>query len=111
MRFVFGECELDTERYELRRAGQAIAFEPKAFQVLAYLLRHSGRAVGEQDLLQAFWPGTSDAHYTEYSLRNCLHKIRQAVSEAGTQEAIRANQRRSPFTPFVGCGSSTPSIP
>jgi DNA-binding winged helix-turn-helix (wHTH) protein len=72
MRLAFGECELDTERYELRRAGQAIALEPKAFRVLAYLLRHSGRAVGEQDLLQAFWPGTSDESYKEYSLRHWL---------------------------------------
>jgi WD40 repeat protein/DNA-binding winged helix-turn-helix (wHTH) protein len=88
MRFVFGECDLDAERYELRRAGHAVALEPKAFRVLAHLLRHHGRAVAKQDLLQEFWPGISDAHYREYSLRNCLHKIRQAVGDAGTQRAV-----------------------
>ena len=47
MRFVFGDCELDTERYELRRAGQGVALEPKAFRVLAHLLRHHGRVVAK----------------------------------------------------------------
>jgi WD40 repeat protein/DNA-binding winged helix-turn-helix (wHTH) protein len=94
MHFVFGDCELDTERYELRRAGHAVALEPKAFRVLAHLLRHHGRAVAKQDLLQEFWPGISDAHYKEYSLRNCLHKIRQAVGDAGTQQAVIETVRR-----------------
>jgi DNA-binding winged helix-turn-helix (wHTH) protein len=63
MHFVFGECTLDTERYELRRAGQVVPLAPQAFKVLVYLVQHHGRAVGKQDLLQAFWPGTSEAHY------------------------------------------------
>ena len=31
MRFVFGGYTLDTERYELRWAGQVVALEPRAF--------------------------------------------------------------------------------
>lgn len=88
MRFVFGDCELDTERYELRRAGQVVALEPMALRVLAYLLRQSGRAVTKQDLLQTFWPGTSEATYKECSLRNCLMKIRQAVGDMGTPRSV-----------------------
>ena len=88
MRCVFGECELDTERYELRRAGHLVALELKAFWVLAHLLRHHGRVVAKQDLVQACWPGTSEAHDKDYSLRNCLHKIRQAIGDAGTQRTV-----------------------
>jgi DNA-binding winged helix-turn-helix (wHTH) protein len=88
MRFVFGNCMLDTERYELRRAGQVIALEPRAFRVLVYLLRHAGRAVAKQELVQACWPGTAEASYSEYALHNCLHKIRQAVGDAGTLRAV-----------------------
>ena len=67
MRFVFGDCELDTERYELRRAGQVVALEPMALRVLAHLLRQSGRAVTKQDLLQTFWPGMSEVTYRALS--------------------------------------------
>ena len=89
MRFVFGDCDLDTERYELRRAGQVVALEPRAFRVLAYLLRHAGRAVAKQALVQACWPGTSSETISqEYALRNCLMKIRQAVGDAGTPQAV-----------------------
>jgi DNA-binding winged helix-turn-helix (wHTH) protein/predicted ATPase len=88
MRFVFGECELDTERYELRRANQVVALELKAFRVLAYLLQRPGRAVSRQELLQAVWPGAAENPYTAYSLRNCLHKIRQAVGEAESSQAV-----------------------
>ena len=89
MRFAFGDCTLDTERYELRRAGQVVALEPLAFRVLAYLLRHAGRAVAKQELVQACWPGpSSEATSQEYALRNCLMKIRQAVGDAGTPQAV-----------------------
>jgi DNA-binding winged helix-turn-helix (wHTH) protein/tetratricopeptide (TPR) repeat protein len=89
MRFVFGDCTLDTERYELRRAGQVVALEPRAFRVLAYLLRHAGRAVAKQELLQACWPApSSEAISQEYALRNCLMKIRQAVGDAGTPQSV-----------------------
>ena len=88
MRFVFGNCDLDTERYELRRAGQVVSLEPRALRVLTYLLRHAGRAVTKQELVQACWPGNAETTDTEYALRNCLHKIRQAVGDAGTQQAV-----------------------
>jgi DNA-binding winged helix-turn-helix (wHTH) protein/tetratricopeptide (TPR) repeat protein len=89
MRFVFGDCTLDTERYELHRAGQVVALEPRAFRVLAYLLRYAGRAVAKQELLQACWPApSSEAISQEYALRNCLMKIRQAIGNAGTLQAV-----------------------
>ena len=56
MRFLFGDCELDIERYELRRAGQTVALEPKAFKVLTYLVQRHGHAVVKDDLCQEFWP-------------------------------------------------------
>ena len=88
MRFLFGDCELDIERYELRRAGQTVALEPKAFKVLTYLVQRHGHAVVKDDLCQEFWPGTSADSYKEYSLRNCLNKIRQVVGDAGTQGVV-----------------------
>jgi len=88
MRFLFGDCELDIERYELRRAGQTVALEPKAFKVLTYLVQRHGHAVVKDDLCQEFWPGTSADSYKEYSLRNCLNKIRQVVGDVGTQRAV-----------------------
>ena len=94
MRYVFGECELDTTRHELRRRGQVVALEPLALRVLAYFVQHPGQAVAKGDLFQAFWPGAAEESYKEYALRNCLTKIRQAVGDAGTPRAILDTVRR-----------------
>ena len=94
MRFGFGDCTLDTEHHELRRAGQIIALEPRAFRVLAYLLRYADRALAKQELVQACWTGpSSEALSQEYALRNCLMKIRQAVGDAGRSPAVIATIR------------------
>ena len=52
MVYYFGECVLDEERYELRRAGAVVAIEPKVFQVLVYLIRHRDRLVTRDELLE-----------------------------------------------------------
>jgi class 3 adenylate cyclase/DNA-binding winged helix-turn-helix (wHTH) protein len=112
MRYVFGECELDTERYELRRRGQVVALEPLALRVLAYFVQHPGQAVAKGDLFQGFWPGAAEESYKEYSLRNCLTKIRQAVGDAGTPRAILDTVRRYGyrFTAEVTVLPSAPSL-
>jgi predicted ATPase/class 3 adenylate cyclase len=121
MRFVFGDCVLDIERYELRRAGQVVALEPRAFRVLAYLLQHAGRAVSKQALVQACWPGpSSEAISQEYALRNCLTKIRQAVGDTGVQQAMietvrgygyRATAAVTVFPPDARAADTVPPDP
>ena len=56
MRYVFADCELDTQLYTLRRAEAVIALRPKVFQVLWYLLEHRDQVVSKHDLLEAVWP-------------------------------------------------------
>ena len=73
MRYVFGDCILDTQRYELRRAGTRIALRPKVFQVLAYLLAHRERLVPKQELLAQVWPGQ---FISEATLNSCIMAVR-----------------------------------
>jgi len=57
MVFTFGDCELDEERWELQRAGAAVAVQPKELALLFYLVRHRDRVVNREELLEALWPG------------------------------------------------------
>ncbi|HEX2277170.1 MAG TPA: AAA family ATPase [Candidatus Tectomicrobia bacterium] len=87
MIYAFGDFELDEEHYELRRAGAPIGLEPKAFRVLAYLVRHHERVVTRDELLERFWPGE---FVTESALAHCIVKARQAVGDRGmAQRAIK----------------------
>jgi DNA-binding winged helix-turn-helix (wHTH) protein len=50
LRYAFGDCVSDPERYVLQRAGQPVRLRPKVFQVLVYLLSHRERVVTKQEL-------------------------------------------------------------
>ena len=76
MIYRFGSYELDTQRRELRCAGQLIAVEPKVFDVLFYLLEHRDRVVTKEEILEYCWPQT---YVSEAALTRCLAKVRKTV--------------------------------
>jgi len=87
-----------------------VALEPLALRVLAYFVQHPGQAVAKGDLFQAFWPGAAAESYKEYSLRNCLTKIRQAVGDARTPRAVLDTVRRYGYR-FTAEVTVLPSAP
>ena len=82
---VFGDCELDEARFELRRRGVAVKIEPKTFDVLAYLIKCADRVVSKDELLDAVWPGQS---VSESVLPKCVAAARRAVGDAPARPAI-----------------------
>jgi DNA-binding response OmpR family regulator len=76
MIYRFGNYELDTQRCELRCAGQQVVIEPKVFAVLVYLLQNRDRMVTKEELLAQCWPGT---FVSEAALTRCLAKVRKTV--------------------------------
>jgi TolB-like protein len=89
---IFGEYELDTERYELRHNGQPCAVEPQVFSLLVYLATHRDRVVSRQELLDELWVGKV---VTESTLSSRIKAARQAVGDSGrVQSAIATVHRR-----------------
>lgn len=85
MRYVFGDYTLDTERYELRRAGALVKVQPKAFDVLAYLIALRERVVSKRELLEQLWPNQFIA---ETTLNSCIKAVRQAVGDTGRAQRV-----------------------
>ncbi len=57
--YRFGDAEVDFDRCELRRAGQAVEVTALEFKLLATFIRNRGRVLSRQRLLDAAWgPGT-----------------------------------------------------
>ncbi len=50
-----GDLEVDLLRRNVSRAGQSIELRPREFQLLEYLIRHSGEVVSRSELLQEVW--------------------------------------------------------
>jgi DNA-binding winged helix-turn-helix (wHTH) protein len=55
---AFGDYELDTERFELRRHGTPVHVEPQVFDVLAHLIASRERLVTREELLAQVWGHT-----------------------------------------------------
>ncbi len=76
----FGPFRLDARARLLFKEGVPVSLTPKAFELLLYLARNSGRAVPRQELLDAIWPETV---VTDASLTQAVFLIRKALGEPG----------------------------
>lgn len=58
--FRFGDCEVDFDRAELRRAGQPVDVTPQELRLLEVFSRNLGRVLSRNQLIEAAWgPGTA----------------------------------------------------
>ena len=81
----FAECELDLARIVLRRDGDDVKLEPKAFDVLAYLVQRRGTVVRKEELLDEIW---GDRFVSESALTTRIKAVRHAVDDDGNRQAI-----------------------
>jgi DNA-binding winged helix-turn-helix (wHTH) protein len=56
---AFGAYALDTDLYELWRAGMVCSLEPDAVEILTYFLQHRDRVVSKRELSEQLWPDRS----------------------------------------------------
>ncbi|MGQ0525102.1 MAG: winged helix-turn-helix domain-containing protein [Betaproteobacteria bacterium] len=107
MIYRFADCELDTERFELRRAGTAQKVEPQVYEVLRYLVERHGRFVSKDELHTAIWQGrvVSDA-----AMSSRIKAARRAIGDTGDdQRLIRTVHGRgfSFVAPVTAAGHDT----
>ena len=74
---AIGDIELDPTRRTVRKSGSVLRLTPKEFELLHYLMKHSGRPIAHAALLQAVW-GDDYALQTEY-LRTFVHQLRKKL--------------------------------
>ncbi|HKP68762.1 MAG TPA: winged helix-turn-helix domain-containing protein [Pyrinomonadaceae bacterium] len=56
-RFKFGDFEIDRQRRTLKRSGETVPLNPKAFDLLLELVANRGDVVTKDVLLERVWPG------------------------------------------------------
>ena len=92
--YLFGAFELDVPRLELRRSGKRVALQPKALDLLIYLVRHRDRVVSKDELLDALWP---DVVVTEASLSKAVYAARRALDVDDVEASIVTIRGRGLF--------------
>ena len=94
----FDAFVLDTQRYELRSAGEVIRVEPQVFDVLTQLVRNSHRFVTKEELFDSVWGGR---FVGEAALTSRIKAARRALGDDGeSQRYIRTVRGRG--YQFVG---------
>ena len=78
MIFAFGDFELDVDRHELRRGGEPIPLEKRAFAVLAHLVERRGDLVTKEALLDEVW---GDRFVGESAMTTQIKSIRRALGD------------------------------
>ena len=104
MQFLFTDHTLDTDRRELRRAGEAIDVEPQVLDVLIYLVENRERVVSKDDLIASVWEGriVSDA-----TMSSRIYAARKALGDTGQgQKLIRTFARKGHR--FIGAVRTQP---
>ena len=73
----FGACAIDVSRREVRRHDAVVHLTPKAFDLLALLVRNAGRVLTHRQILTAVW-GPAHTEDLQY-LRVFIGQLRQKL--------------------------------
>jgi TolB-like protein/DNA-binding winged helix-turn-helix (wHTH) protein len=93
---LFGPFALDVARGCLLRAGDPVHLRPQSYRVLEYLVRHRGRLVGKDTLIEHVWQGRAVG---DDSLVQCLRDVRLALDDAGARVVRTIRGRGYIFEP------------
>jgi len=85
LRYLFEDCELDTDRRELRRGNELVSVQPQVFDVLVHLIRHRDRVVSKDEVLAAVWSGRI---VSESALFNRINAARSAIGDTGERQRL-----------------------
>ena len=106
--YRFSGFRLDPDRGLLRENGADVPLRAKSLELLLYLIRHSGRVVAKDELLDVVWNGLA---VTEDSLTQSIHDVRRALADT-EQDLIRTVPRRGYLfagRAIVEAGSTEPA--
>jgi len=82
-----GDLELDQERHVARVGTRVADLSAREFALLAYLIRHEGRVVTRQQILDAVWGAEPDVYSNVVDLY--VSYVRRKLAELGREDLLR----------------------
>ena len=89
------DCVLDADRRELTVSGNPVTTQPKAFELLLYLVRNRSRAVDKDELQDALWEAKIRvrAQRQNRRVRLCAHLYVNPDDISRTLDVVRTLER------------------
>ena len=82
-----GDLELDQERHVARVGARSVDLSAREFALLAYLIRHEGRVVTRQQILDAVWGAEPDVYSNVVDLY--VSYVRRKLAELERESLLR----------------------
>jgi two-component system phosphate regulon response regulator PhoB len=82
-----GDIVIDRVGHRVRRAGREVHLGPTEFRLLDYLMRHAGRVLSREQLLDAVWG--SDVYVEARTVDVHIGRLRKALNLPQTEDPIR----------------------
>jgi DNA-binding winged helix-turn-helix (wHTH) protein len=84
-RVHFGDIVFDVALREVRRAGEVVHLQKKAFDLLRFLLERRPAAVSKDEIYAAVWSGT---FVSEATLQALVSEIRDAIGDDAKEQRL-----------------------
>lgn len=81
-----GSLAIDTTEHRVFCGSREVRLQPKEFDLIEFLVRHKGRVVKTQALLEHVW--SSDSFVTSETIYTYVRALRKKVEEAGGDSSI-----------------------
>src|SRR5689334_6222497 len=108
--YRFGDFILDVDAFALTRAGETLPLQPKAFDVLRYLIEQRGRLVGKSELLEQLWRDENvNESVISWSVSHIRRALRQQRSDKHPIETVHGRGYR--FAAAVSALTAADSAP
>jgi DNA-binding winged helix-turn-helix (wHTH) protein len=81
-RYRFDDVQIDVQGFRLLKAAQVVPVEPKALNLLVFLVENPGRLIERQELMNAVW---GDAFVTDHVLNRAIGQLRKLLADDAKQ--------------------------
>src|SRR2546421_13031073 len=80
--YQFDDFKVDPNTFQATKSGRILSLEPKALEVLIFLIDNRGRVVEKDELLNAVW---KDAFVTQNAMTRVIAQLRKALGDDAKQ--------------------------
>ncbi len=98
MDILFEDFVLAPHRRELNRNGAIVALEPQVFDLLVHLVRHRGRVVSKDELIDSVWAGRI---VSDSTIESRVSLLRKSLGDDGQHQRLVRTYARKGLR-FVG---------
>ena len=78
--YTFADVLVEPHHFRIQKSGQPQTIEPRAFDVLMFLIEHRDRVVEKQELFDEIW---KQSFVTDSALAQEIKNIRRAIGDDG----------------------------